>query len=63
MTDLDLPIWGAQAIGKVINLTVNQAYWGLEQGHLPGRKIGRKWVSTKRELYAAVTGREPVEAV
>lgn len=62
MSDLDLPIWGAQAIGEVVNLPPSKAYWALEQGYLPGRKVGKKWVSTKRQLIAAVTGREPVEA-
>jgi hypothetical protein len=57
--DLDLPVWGAQAIGEVVNLPASKAYWALEQGYLPGRKVGKKWVSTKRQLRAAVTGREP----
>jgi len=62
MSYLDLPIWGAEAIGQVINLPPSKTYWALEQGYLPGRKVGKKWVSTKRQLIAAVTGREPVEA-
>jgi hypothetical protein len=60
--DLDLPIWGAQAIGEVVNLPASKTYWALEQGYLPGRKVGKKWVSTKRQLRVAVTGREPEAA-
>lgn len=62
MSDLDTPIWGAEAIGEIVNLPTSKAYWCLEQGYLPGRKVGKKWVSTKRQLLTAITGREPVEA-
>jgi hypothetical protein len=50
--DLDRPIWGAAAIGAEANLTPRQAFHALERGHLPGTKIGAKWMSTKRRLRA-----------
>lgn len=48
--DLDRLIYGAKAIGHVVNLTERQAYHALEQGYLDGDKFGRKWRSTKRRL-------------
>jgi hypothetical protein len=61
-SDLDSPIWGAENIGKEVNLSSSKAYWCLEQGYLPGTKIGKRWVSTKRKLRAAINGDKPVEA-
>jgi hypothetical protein len=48
--DLDKPIYGAKAIGEEANLTERQAFWGLEKGHIPADKMGRKWVTTRRRL-------------
>jgi hypothetical protein len=62
MSELDRPVWGAPAIAAIINRSTSQAYYLLERGLLPGRKIGKIWTSTPRELRAAVTGRDP-EAV
>jgi hypothetical protein len=53
------PIWGARAIGDYLGLTERQAFHLLEQGLLPGRKVGRRWASTDRALDGAVA---PVEA-
>jgi hypothetical protein len=50
-------VWGAEVIGKIVNLTARQAFYALEKGHLPGRKVGGKWASSKRQLLAAVTGK------
>jgi hypothetical protein len=61
-SDLDRPIWGVPAIAEVINRAPSKVYYLLEKGHLPARKVGKIWCSTPRELLAAVTGREPVEA-
>jgi len=62
MSKLDEPGWGAPAIAEIINRSTSQAYYLLEKGYLPGRKIGKIWTSTPRELLAAVIGREPVGA-
>ena len=53
--DLDAPIWGADAIGKVLGLNKRQTYHLLNHNKLPVKKIGAKHVSTKRQLLAAVT--------
>ena len=49
-------IWGAAAIGKEIGLNARQAFDALSKGHLPGRKVGRRWCSVRRELRARVSG-------
>jgi hypothetical protein len=54
MDDLDRPIWGAREIGKVINRTQSQTFHLLEKKILPGKKIGKLWVSTARMLLKAV---------
>ena len=44
-------IWGAAAIGKVINRTPKQVFHMLESGHIPpARKLGGKWVVSERQL-------------
>ena len=49
-------IWGASNIGKFLNCNARRAFYLLEKGLIPGRKIGDLWVSTKPELRAAVRG-------
>ncbi len=46
---LDL-IWGAAAIGKVLNLTLRQTFQKLENGALPGKKVGGTWVCDRSQL-------------
>ena len=48
--NLDMPIWGAEAIGKEIGKTKREAFYGLERGHIPGKKVGGQWISTPRAL-------------
>jgi hypothetical protein len=55
--DLDRPIWGARKIAEAAGLVDDNgepdersAYYQLEKGHLPGRKVGRLWTSTIRQL-------------
>lgn len=47
--DLDL-IWGAEAIGKAVGLSERQAKHILSQGEIPGRKVGGRWVASRRKL-------------
>ena len=49
-------LWGAATIGSFINCKARRAFYLLERGLIPGRKIGDVWVSTKPELRAAVRG-------
>jgi hypothetical protein len=58
-SDLDL-IWGAKAIGIVLNLDERQAFYQLEAGRIPGaRKWGRKWSASGAVLCRVLTGEPP----
>jgi hypothetical protein len=52
---LDIPVWGAAAMGQVIGRTERQVFHMLEAGHLPARKVGRKWVCSRARLLAYLT--------
>jgi len=52
----DVPIWGASAIAAEIGLDRGAAYHLLNQGLLPARRIGRRWVSTPGQLRRALVG-------
>jgi hypothetical protein len=61
-TDDDAPIWNAENIAIEANLfdedgnpDVRRAYYGLEKGLIPGRKVGRRWVSTRRQIRSIAT--------
>jgi hypothetical protein len=55
--DHDRPIWGASAIAREAGLPDRAAaYHLLEAGHLPGRKVGRRWVSTPGQIRGALVG-------
>lgn len=43
-------IWGAKAIAKALNLTDRQAFYLLESGELPVRKVGGKWCASRSKL-------------
>ena len=48
-SDDDL-IWGAAAIGAVINKSKRATYWMLENGFLPAKKVGGQYCSTRKKL-------------
>jgi hypothetical protein len=50
---LDL-IWGAAEIGRIINKPTRAVFHLLEAGHLPARNISGQWVSSRRQLQAAL---------
>lgn len=52
---LDL-IWGATAIAQVIRRSRRQTFMMLENGELPARKIGGRWVIERGKLLAVFTG-------
>ena len=54
----DEVLWGATKIGAYINCNSVKAFYLLQKGLIPGRKIGDIWVSTKSELRAAVLGKQ-----
>lgn len=53
--DENEPVWGAEKIGVEIGLKERQAFWLLENGRLPAKKVGGRWVSTKGALRRAIS--------
>ena len=45
---------GAERIGAYLGLTARQAFHLLETGKLPAKKLGNRWVTTKKQLRRAV---------
>jgi hypothetical protein len=51
-------LWGARAIASYVGLSDRQAYYLLETGQLPGRKIGDRWVASREGLRRHLLGGE-----
>ena len=51
---LDAPLWGVKAIAAEIGKTYNATAWLVAQGHIPARKVGRSWVTSRRRLREMV---------
>jgi hypothetical protein len=56
-SDLDVPVWGAPAIARILNLLdargqpdLRRCYYVLEQRYVDATKIGAIWCSTRRRL-------------
>jgi hypothetical protein len=54
----DAPVWGAEAIGAVINKPPRAVFHLLENGLLPAKKVGGRWVASRKKLLALVMGDE-----
>ncbi len=52
---LDL-VWGADAIAKVIKRNPRQVFNLLENGDLPAKKIGGRWVASRARLVQLFDG-------
>jgi hypothetical protein len=59
INDDDLPIRGAKAIARVLNLVdedgnpdPRRAFYALEKGYVDADKWGKIWVSTRRRLLS-----------
>ena len=50
--DLDSPVWGVKEIAPIIRRSPRQAYDLLEKGLIPARKVGKTWVTSRRQLLA-----------
>lgn len=60
---LDTPVWGAEAIGKVISRSERQTFYLAEQGLIDADKVGGRWCSTPRRLLRPQrTKREAADA-
>jgi hypothetical protein len=62
-SDLDLPLWGAEAIGREANVLdsagnvdLRKTFYLLENGLLPASKIGKRWATTKRRIRSVFAG-------
>jgi hypothetical protein len=51
-------LWGAEAIGRAANILnadgevdIRRVFYRLELGHLPGKKVGRVWTSTRDAIH------------
>jgi hypothetical protein len=47
---LDRPVWGAEAIGRVINRSTSETFHLLNKKRVDASKIGKIWTSTPRRL-------------
>jgi hypothetical protein len=54
---LDVPIWGASAIGKILNISPRQTYHLLERSPplIDADRVGGRWCSTRRRLLRPFT--------
>ena len=55
-------IWGARAIGKVINVNQRQAFHLLETRAIPARKVGGQWTAEENQLREFWTEKDKSEA-
>ena len=53
-SDLDI-LWGATAIGEAINANRRKAFYLLEGGFIPGKRVAGRWVAVRGELLAAIS--------
>jgi hypothetical protein len=49
-------IWGAKAIADEIGVGTRKAFYLLETGAIPARKINGLWVSSRSQLRARLLG-------
>jgi hypothetical protein len=61
--DPDLPIWGAEAIGRCAgvfaddgSVDLRRTFYLLEKRLIPAAKFGRLWASTPRRIRRAFAG-------
>jgi hypothetical protein len=52
-------LWGCARIAKVIGRSERSVFHLLENGLLPAKKVGGRWVASRRKLLDALTGNEP----
>jgi hypothetical protein len=52
--NLDTPVWGAAAIGRVLGRSERQAFHLLEKRLIDATKVGAIWVSTPRRLLRGI---------
>lgn len=50
--------WGVEEIAKVVERDKRATYHLLSKGELPARRVGGRWVASRRRLLAYLTGAE-----
>jgi hypothetical protein len=55
-TDDDDIVWEVAEIAKEIKRTARQTYHLLNTGQLPARKVGGRWVGSRKKLRAYLVG-------
>ncbi|MCI5073961.1 DNA-binding protein [Oricola sp.] len=55
-TNADDIVWGASEIAKVIGRTDRQTFHLLTSGQLPAKKVGDRWVASRKKLLEALIG-------
>jgi hypothetical protein len=50
------PLWGVEAIGEFIGRKPRQTYYLLQQGLIPGQKVGTTWTALPSRLRARFSG-------
>jgi hypothetical protein len=48
-------VWGATAIAKVIGRSERSTFHLLEKQLLPAKRVGGRWVASRRKLLQALT--------
>ena len=51
------PVWGAEQISEILGVSLRKAFYLLEKGLVPARKVGGSWQSTEGELEDFLLGR------
>jgi hypothetical protein len=54
-------LWGVKAIADFIGIPERKAFHALSAGHLPAKKIGRAWTTTRSAIKDALTPKAPIE--
>jgi hypothetical protein len=50
-------VWGAEPIAAKTGVSLRKAYYLLEKGLIPARKVGSSWQTTEGELEDFLLGR------
>lgn len=53
-------IWGARAIGQFIGVDKAKAFYLLQKGRIPARKVGGEWVAEKGSSSRSSQATQPI---
>jgi hypothetical protein len=55
-TEVSNLVWGARDIARVLGRSERSTFHLLESGHLPARRVGGRWVVSRKKLLTAING-------